>query len=88
MNETLLAEEKKDGGYAPDVFENLVFRYEEPNGMARWDSPLFTVLFEDEAPPFEKIWDAMIGDEGKGKIVKPNLATVTVSAFAVAKARH
>ena len=64
--------------YAEDVFDNLVFRYEEPNGMTRWDSPLFTVPFEDVEPPGEAIWEAMIGSEGKTKTVKPNLATLLV----------
>lgn len=46
--------------------------------MTRWDSPLFTVPYEDEKPPFEDIWEAMIGSEGKAKLVKPNQATVMV----------
>ena len=64
------------GGYNLEVFENLVFRYEEPNGMSRWDAPLFTVPFEDETPPFEAIWEALIGSDGKTKLVRPNAATV------------
>jgi protein KTI12 len=55
-----------------------VFRYEEPNGMTRWDSPLFTVVYDDDTPPFEQIWEAMIGSDGQRKIVKPNAATVLV----------
>lgn len=64
--------------YAADVFENLVFRYEEPNGMTRWDAPLFTVPWEDEAPPCEAIWAALIGTDGSGAgpAVRPNAATV------------
>ncbi|SMR44359.1 unnamed protein product [Zymoseptoria tritici ST99CH_3D1] len=62
--------------YAEDVFENLVFRYEEPNGMSRWDAPLFTVPLEDAEPPCEAIWEAMIGSDGKAKVVRPNAATV------------
>lgn len=64
--------------YEPSTWENLVYRYEEPNGMARWDSPLFTVLWDDETPPCDAIWDAMIGSvDGKTKvIVRPNQATV------------
>ena len=46
--------------------------------MTRWDSPLFTVPYEDEMPPFDDIWEAMIGSEGKAKLVKPNQATVMV----------
>ncbi len=79
INAKLLEDGKADGGYAKDLFENLVYRYEEPNGMTRWDSPLFTVPFDDEAPPFEAIWDAMVGSDGKVKTIKPNLATVAVT---------
>jgi protein KTI12 len=73
--------------YEPDVWENLVFRYEEPSGMARWDRPLFTVLWEDAAPPCADIWDAMMGTAdaagtgiGTGAkaamVVKPHQATL------------
>lgn len=62
------------GGYASDLFENLVFRYEEPNGMTRWDSPLYIVPYDDPTPPLDDIWDAMVG--GKVKTVRPNAATV------------
>ncbi|KAF9738929.1 hypothetical protein PMIN06_003579 [Paraphaeosphaeria minitans] len=76
INSKLLADKDQDGGYAEEDFENLIFRYEEPNGMARWDSPLFTVVEEDDTPPFEQIWDALVGSDGKGKVVRPNQATV------------
>ncbi|KAH0545155.1 hypothetical protein FGG08_000767 [Glutinoglossum americanum] len=76
INSRLLASPETDGGYPDDIFENLVFRYEEPNGMTRWDSPLFTVLYNDDAPPLEAIWEAMVGKEGEVKVVKPNAATV------------
>lgn len=46
--------------------------------MTRWDSPLFTVPWEDDTPPFAAIWEAMIGSDGKGKVVKPNQATLLV----------
>ncbi|CZT22792.1 related to Protein kti12 [Ramularia collo-cygni] len=62
--------------YAPEVFENLIFRYEEPNGMSRWDAPLFTLPVEDAEPPNEAIWEALIGSDGKQKVVRQNLATV------------
>lgn len=76
INARLLADKENDGGYVEEDFENLIFRYEEPNGMSRWDSPLFTVLDEDETPPFEKIWEAIVGSDGKAKVVRPNQATV------------
>lgn len=66
----------QSGGYEADVFDNLVFRYEEPNGMSRWDSPLFTIPYEDVEPPYEAIWEAMVGTDGKAKVVRPNAATV------------
>jgi protein KTI12 len=78
LNSKLFEDTTVDGGYPTEVFENLVFRYEEPNGMTRWDSPLFTVLFEDETPPYERIWEAMVGSDGKGKVVRPNASTVLV----------
>ncbi|KAF1836285.1 chromatin associated protein KTI12 [Decorospora gaudefroyi] len=75
-NKKLLADRDSDGGYDEEDFENLIFRYEEPNGMTRWDSPLFIVVEEDETPPCDQIWEAMVGSDGKMKVVKPNLATV------------
>jgi protein KTI12 len=62
--------------YERETWENLVFRYEEPNAMARWDSPLFTVLREDKEPPFEAIWNALIGAPNSKPIIRPNQATV------------
>ncbi|PSN66288.1 chromatin associated protein KTI12 [Corynespora cassiicola Philippines] len=76
INKKLLADKDHDGGYEEEDFENLIFRYEEPNGMTRWDSPLFIVADGDEAPPCEQIWDAMVGSDGKAKVVRPNAATV------------
>ena len=78
-NTKLLESNSEEGGYADDIFENLIYRYEEPNGMTRWDSPLFTVPFDDEAPPYDEIWEAMIGSGGGTKTVKPNQATVMVN---------
>ncbi|KAK2050708.1 chromatin associated protein KTI12, partial [Colletotrichum somersetense] len=64
--------------YEPDNWENLVFRYEEPNPMTRWDSPLFTLVWDDDAAQaarvFDDVWDAVAGT-GR-KTVKPNQATV------------
>lgn len=72
-NESL---ENKTGGYESTQFENLIFRYEEPNGMSRWDSPLFTIAHTDPDPPNDAIWSAMFDTDGKARAVKPNLATV------------
>ncbi|KAI4164428.1 MAG: hypothetical protein LQ342_002075 [Letrouitia transgressa] len=77
---TSLLESPGDGlptsSYPPDVFSNLISRYEEPNGMTRWDSPLFTVAHSDPHPPCDAIWDALIGSSTTPKTVKPNQATV------------
>ncbi|KAH8596927.1 RNA polymerase II Elongator complex associated protein-like protein Kti12 [Bisporella sp. PMI_857] len=74
--ESEVREEEKP--YTSECWENLVYRYEEPNAFARWDSPLFTVVWEDETPDCEGIWDAVIGTEADGgrKMVRPNQATV------------
>ena len=71
-------EDEDEAPYEPENWENLVFRYEEPNAMTRWDSPLFTLIWEDEEERaravFADIWDAVAG-EGRRQ-VKPNQATV------------
>jgi protein KTI12 len=46
--------------------------------MTRWDSPLFIAVEEDATPPCDQIWEAMVGSDGKMKVVKPNMATVLV----------
>lgn len=69
-------EVSKDGEpYTKECWENLVFRYEEPNAAARWDSPLFTVPWDDVEPPGAAIWDAVIFPSSNTKI-RPNAATV------------
>ncbi|KAL0074164.1 chromatin associated protein KTI12 [Phycomyces blakesleeanus] len=60
-------------GYEPIVFDELVTRYEEPEARNRWDSPLFTVIYDDKEIPGDKIWDAVI----LRKPPPPNLSTVT-----------
>jgi protein KTI12 len=78
INTALLADKDKDGGYDEEDFENLIFRYEEPNGMTRWDSPLFIVVQEDETAWCDQVWDALVGSDGKAKVVRPHQATVLV----------
>ena len=57
---------------------NLVFRYEEPNPMTRWDSPLFTLIWDDDAQrthqTFSQLWDVIAGDAKKP--IRPNQSTV------------
>ncbi|XXG96585.1 hypothetical protein Hte_002872 [Hypoxylon texense] len=71
-------EQEEDGAYEPENWENLVFRYEEPNPMARWDSPLFTLIWEDDEAQtkqvFDSMWDTIAGEARKP--VRPNQATV------------
>ncbi|TKX18160.1 hypothetical protein C1H76_9633 [Elsinoe australis] len=78
LNDAALSQ--KTGGYAPSQFENLVFRHEEPNGLNRWDSPLFVVPHDDADPPYDAIWEALIGTDGERKVVRPNAATVLKKA--------
>jgi protein KTI12 len=70
--------EEVEAPYAPENWENLVFRYEEPNPMTRWDSPLFTLVWEDNEDQtkqvFDNLWDAVAGEARK--IIKPNQATI------------
>ncbi|KAG6862217.1 hypothetical protein C0995_002147 [Termitomyces sp. Mi166 len=66
---------RQDGhAYAPETLENLIFRYEEPSSMVRWDSPLFTVLWDENVPPMSQIWDALT----KGNIKPPNSGTLSI----------
>ncbi|KAM3462708.1 hypothetical protein MY5147_002160 [Beauveria neobassiana] len=71
------ASEEGPEPYEQSNWDNLVFRYEEPNPMTRWDSPLFTLIWEDDeaqaAQTFASLWDAIAGD-GR-KVVKPNQST-------------
>lgn len=64
--------------YSAPNWDNLVFRYEEPNPMTRWDSPLFALTWDDDEAQtravFDKLWDVVAG-AGK-KDVQPNKVTV------------
>lgn len=55
-----------------ELFDALVFRYEEPNGASKWDSPLFTIPHIDEDIAGEEMWNALV----HRKVLKPNQATV------------
>ncbi|KAI8138126.1 chromatin associated protein KTI12-domain-containing protein [Fennellomyces sp. T-0311] len=67
--------EKREPAAAYDstVFDELVTRYEEPDAKNRWDSPLFTVIYDDETVPGDKIWDAVI----LRKPPPPNMSTIS-----------
>lgn len=64
--------------YEPENWENLVFRYEEPNPMTRWDSPLFTLIWEDGEEQtksvFDSLWEVIAGEARKP--TRPNQATI------------
>ena len=70
--------EREEEPYEPGNWENLVFRYEEPNPMTRWDSPLFTLIWEDDEAQvrevFGRIWDVVAGEAKK--VVRPNQSTM------------
>ncbi|KAI9893943.1 MAG: hypothetical protein M1814_005496 [Vezdaea aestivalis] len=61
--------------YPPATFTNLLSRYEEPSNLSRWDSPLFTVIWDDPHPPYEDIWAALVGPDGRARRVKGHQAT-------------
>ncbi|KAK1779216.1 chromatin associated protein KTI12 [Copromyces sp. CBS 386.78] len=60
-------------------WENLVFRYEEPNPMTRWDSPLFILTWSDSPDDarkvFDQIWDEVIVNKPQ-KLIRANKSTV------------
>ncbi|KAL1921817.1 uncharacterized protein VTP21DRAFT_10459 [Calcarisporiella thermophila] len=62
---------ERENAYEEKVFEELVSRYEEPDGRNRWDSPLFTVLKDDETIPGDDIWGAVV----LRKPPPPNMST-------------
>ncbi|KAJ8100564.1 chromatin associated protein KTI12 [Lipomyces tetrasporus] len=60
-----------------DLFDALVFRYEEPNGMNRWDSPLYTLPYSDPAiTPNEGIFPPLFDSIIHSKVKPPNFATI------------
>ncbi len=64
--------------YEPSNWENLVFRYEEPNPMTRWDSPLFALVWEDDEARTQEVFDSMweeVAGEAR-KEVKPNRVAI------------
>lgn len=61
------SEEEK---YNPEVQQGLAMRFEPPNSKSRWDSPLFTVLPDDELPG-KQIADALF----HRKAPPPNMST-------------
>ncbi|XP_072021267.1 protein KTI12 homolog isoform X2 [Amphiura filiformis] len=58
--------------YSQEILDGLVMRFEAPESRNRWDSPLFTILPDDELP-CEAICDAIF----HRKAPPPNLSTVS-----------
>jgi protein KTI12 len=54
-------------------------RYEEPNSMARWDSPLYTVPWSDESAPAQEIWETVTA----GAKAPSNVAVLLVRDYIV-----
>uniref|UniRef100_A0A3P9JMP3 Protein KTI12 homolog n=1 Tax=Oryzias latipes TaxID=8090 RepID=A0A3P9JMP3_ORYLA len=59
-----------DEQYSQDIFDALVQRFEAPDSRNRWDSPLFTILKDDNLP-IESISDALL----KRRAPPPNQST-------------
>ncbi|TLS30715.1 hypothetical protein PpBr36_03572 [Pyricularia pennisetigena] len=77
-NETAAEDATVVEPYEQANWDNLVFRYEEPNPMSRWDSPLFALVWDDDESRakevFQDIWDGIAG-EGREKVV-PNKVVI------------
>ena len=56
-------------------FDELVMRYEEPNSMTRWDSPLFNILYDNPDLPMDEIMAVL-----ENKDIRPNVATLSSAA--------
>jgi protein KTI12 len=61
--------------YPDQIFSELLLRYEEPNQAARWDSPLFTVIYDDANLPIDEIWACITNTK-----TKSNLSTMQRAA--------
>ncbi|PSN47449.1 Protein KTI12 [Blattella germanica] len=60
----------EDEKYSREIFDALTMRYEPPDSRNRWDSPLFTVLPEDQIPT-----DEMFSALFERKAPPPNQST-------------
>lgn len=64
-------------------FDALVLRFEAPDSRNRWDSPLFTILKDDELP-FEAIFDALFNRKAPpANQSTQSVSDVVISAFFV-----
>ncbi|TIA86989.1 hypothetical protein E3P99_03472 [Wallemia hederae] len=69
---------QRDDGYSSQVFEELAYRYEEPNGTSRWDQPLISVLLQDKDLNYAQITDILTTQKQK----KVNIGVMTMPATA------
>ncbi|KAJ6157608.1 hypothetical protein N7470_005200 [Penicillium chermesinum] len=65
--------------YPPELLDNLIFRYEEPSTHSRWDKPLFTVPWDDPAPPVADIFHALTGVAISPAEPNPAISSLTES---------
>ncbi|KLO20303.1 chromatin associated protein KTI12 [Schizopora paradoxa] len=72
---TSRAEGEEADTYSSSTLDNLIARYEEPNSMVRWDSPLFTIPWIEEDIPGPDIFNAITS----GIVKPPNVGTSTVA---------
>jgi len=61
--------------YPEQIFQELLLRFEEPNPSQRWDSPLFTVIYDDKDLPIDDIWACLTNTK-----TKPNQSTMQRAA--------
>jgi len=61
--------------YPDQIFSELILRYEEPNPAQRWDSPLFTIIYDDVDLPIDEIWACLTNTK-----TKPHQSTAQRSA--------
>ena len=73
-----LNSERKENGeyYSDDLIENLIERFETPDGSVRWDSPLITVT--SDTTDFNSVFEAVDDALFKSKPAKQNKATIAV----------
>lgn len=65
------ARSESDGKYSTKLMEELMMRYEEPNGQSRWDAPLFIVQIDNELNV-----DSIDAALFQSKAPPPNMSTV------------
>jgi protein KTI12 len=68
------ASQPSNNVYPPEIFEELLLRYEEPSNQARWDSPLFTVGADEEGD-----WEGMAAVLS-GIVARPPSMSTTVKS--------